>query len=158
MLLAVCVLVLALHGAPASVELGIDVLQKQGFGILQGKRVGLVTNQTGVDSSGRKTRALGVTFSEYSKGGRQGARTTTDLCALGVYMLAYANRVAKPDLFARSAGDKLQMFFKCHGSKSIRSQSEKGVPVQGIVASWNSSLSRFRAERNPFLLYPKLTS
>lgn len=57
-LIAVCSLVIALHGVSASVELGIDVLQKQGFAILQGKRVGLVTNQTGVNSSGTKTRAI----------------------------------------------------------------------------------------------------
>jgi uncharacterized protein YbbC (DUF1343 family) len=34
---------------------GIDVLEEQNFAALQGKRVGLVTNQTGVDSRGRRT-------------------------------------------------------------------------------------------------------
>src|SRR5438270_8763476 len=34
---------------------GIDVLESQDFAILKGKRVGVVTNQTGVDSSGRRT-------------------------------------------------------------------------------------------------------
>src|SRR5476651_2118469 len=42
----------------AAVELGIDVLKSQGFAPLAGKRVGLVTNQTGVDSSGTKTRVI----------------------------------------------------------------------------------------------------
>ena len=32
-----------------AVELGIDVLQKNNFDLLRGKRVGLVTNQTGVN-------------------------------------------------------------------------------------------------------------
>ena len=41
-----------------AVELGIDVLRARGFDILQGKRVGLVTNQTGVDSHGTKTRLI----------------------------------------------------------------------------------------------------
>ena len=41
-----------------AVELGIDVLQKNGFDILRGKRVGLVTNQTGVNSAGEKTRLI----------------------------------------------------------------------------------------------------
>jgi len=50
----VSVAVLPLH----AVELGVDVLQSQGFASLAGKRVGLVTNQTGVDSSGTKTRIL----------------------------------------------------------------------------------------------------
>ena len=47
--------VLPLH---AAVELGIDTLRAQGFAALAGKRVGLVTNQTGVDSSGTMTRIL----------------------------------------------------------------------------------------------------
>lgn len=44
----------------ASVEkkpvlLGIDVLQARGFDVLQGKQVGLITNQTGQDSKGAST-------------------------------------------------------------------------------------------------------
>ncbi len=42
----------------AAVDLGIDVLKSQGFAPLAGKRVGLVTNQTGVDSAGTKTRLI----------------------------------------------------------------------------------------------------
>ena len=34
---------------------GIDVLEEQGFAPLRGKRVGLITNQTGVDAQGRRT-------------------------------------------------------------------------------------------------------
>jgi uncharacterized protein YbbC (DUF1343 family) len=33
----------------AIVDLGIDVLEQSNYGILKGKRVGLITNQTGVD-------------------------------------------------------------------------------------------------------------
>ncbi len=44
--------------APAAVRLGVDVLQEQGFAPLAGKRVGLVTNQTGVNSAGTKTRVV----------------------------------------------------------------------------------------------------
>ena len=39
--------------APAAVVLGIDQLEKSNFAALQGKRVGLVTNPSGVDSRGR---------------------------------------------------------------------------------------------------------
>jgi len=39
----------------ASVLTGIDVLESQDFAILKGKRVGVLTNQTGVDSSGHRT-------------------------------------------------------------------------------------------------------
>ena len=47
------------------VKTGIDVLEEQRFAALRGKRVGLITNQTGVDSKGRRTidvlaRAEGV--------------------------------------------------------------------------------------------------
>ena len=38
-----------------SVQVGIDVLEAQDFAPLKGKRVGLLTNQTGLDSSGRRT-------------------------------------------------------------------------------------------------------
>ena len=36
-------------------QTGIDVLEQQNFAPLRGKRVGLITNQTGVDSHGRRT-------------------------------------------------------------------------------------------------------
>jgi len=42
----------------AAVELGIDVLERNNYALLRGKRVGLVTNQTSVDSHGDKTRVL----------------------------------------------------------------------------------------------------
>ena len=45
-------------GELRAVELGIDVLEKNHFDILRGKRVGLVTNQTGVNSAGEKTRLI----------------------------------------------------------------------------------------------------
>jgi uncharacterized protein YbbC (DUF1343 family) len=41
-----------------AVELGIDVLEQSNYALLRGKRVGLVTNQTSIDSHGKKTRAL----------------------------------------------------------------------------------------------------
>ncbi|MEO7931585.1 MAG: DUF1343 domain-containing protein [Chthoniobacterales bacterium] len=44
--------------AQAEVMLGIDVLEANHFDLLQGRRVGLVTNQTGVNSSGVKTRKI----------------------------------------------------------------------------------------------------
>jgi uncharacterized protein YbbC (DUF1343 family) len=44
--------------APATAvhtKTGIDVLEEQNFAPLRGKRIGLITNQTGVDSKGRRT-------------------------------------------------------------------------------------------------------
>ncbi|MCF7832332.1 MAG: DUF1343 domain-containing protein [Candidatus Marinimicrobia bacterium] len=40
---------------PPKVKLGIDVLEERGFDILKGKRVGLITNQTGVSQDLRST-------------------------------------------------------------------------------------------------------
>lgn len=53
--------------APAQVLPGIDVLERDGFAPLQGKRVGLITNPTGISRDGRSTveilhRAKGVTL------------------------------------------------------------------------------------------------
>jgi uncharacterized protein YbbC (DUF1343 family) len=52
-------LLLALLAPAASaMELGIDRLESRGFDSLKGKRVGLITNQTGVNSAGRRTREI----------------------------------------------------------------------------------------------------
>jgi len=42
----------------AAVELGIDVLKQSNYAMLRGKRVGLITNQTSIDSHGNRTRVL----------------------------------------------------------------------------------------------------
>ncbi|MBA3651323.1 MAG: DUF1343 domain-containing protein [Chthoniobacterales bacterium] len=49
---------LGLASAHGTVELGIDVLKSHDYSLLKGKRVGLITNQTGADSNGTKTRLL----------------------------------------------------------------------------------------------------
>ena len=58
-LLPLAALMMVLAPLPAkALELGIDVLQRNHFDLLRGKRVGLVTNQTGVNSAGDKTRLI----------------------------------------------------------------------------------------------------
>ena len=52
--------------ARAAVSLGIDELEKSNFAVLQGKRVGLVTNPSGVDSKGRS--AISVLYHGQSAG------------------------------------------------------------------------------------------
>ena len=52
------ILTLLLAANARAVQLGIDRLQADGFQQLAGKRVGLVTNQTGVSSGGSKTRVI----------------------------------------------------------------------------------------------------
>jgi uncharacterized protein YbbC (DUF1343 family) len=41
--------------SPDHTKTGIDVLEEQNFAPLRGRRVGLITNQTGLDSQGRRT-------------------------------------------------------------------------------------------------------
>jgi uncharacterized protein YbbC (DUF1343 family) len=81
-------------------ETGIDVLEEQQFAPLRGKRIGLITNHTGVDSAGRRTidvlaKAEGVhlvaLFSpEHGIAGRVDARvpsTTDEATGLPIYSL-----------------------------------------------------------------------
>jgi uncharacterized protein YbbC (DUF1343 family) len=56
--LSLSLLLLLACRSGASVLLGIDVLQQEDFAVLKGRRVGLVTNQTGVNSEGVKTRVI----------------------------------------------------------------------------------------------------
>src|ERR1700736_714738 len=44
--------------AHSAIELGIDVLAQSNYALLKGKRVGLVTNQTGTSARGIRTRVL----------------------------------------------------------------------------------------------------
>jgi uncharacterized protein YbbC (DUF1343 family) len=57
-LLFLCLLFLPLAPLPAKVMLGIDVLREGGFAPLNGLRVGLLTNQAGVDSDGVSTISI----------------------------------------------------------------------------------------------------
>jgi uncharacterized protein YbbC (DUF1343 family) len=50
--------VLIATNARAALKLGVDVLEKDDYAALKGKRIGLITNQTGVDSRGVRTRVL----------------------------------------------------------------------------------------------------
>lgn len=107
----------------------------------------------------RAQRMPGVSFSEYARDGFEGARihidphADADLTALGVYILSGIVHSGQPDIFARSHGDKLEMFYKCYGSQSIRAQIENGTPASRIVAGWAPSLARFEATRKAYLLY-----
>lgn len=56
--LSLAVVSLCLCVSVQAVQLGIDVLKENDYALLAGKRVGLITNQTGVDSHGTRTRLL----------------------------------------------------------------------------------------------------
>ena len=97
----------------ARTQTGIDVLEAENFAALRGKRVGLITNQTGVDSAGRRTidllaHAEGVKlvalFSpEHGIRGRMDAAVPNDTDAttgLRIYSLYGATRRPSPEMLA----------------------------------------------------------
>lgn len=107
----------------------------------------------------RQLQIPGVDFTPWSQGPWQGVRLRIDpanagnLTGLGVAMLAEANRRARPDLFAISPRDKLDIFYKCYGSQTIRQQLTSGLSVSRIVNGWQSNVNRFEGARGPYLLY-----
>ena len=110
----------------------------------------------------RSLNLQGISFTEYNSNGFQGARirinptsdprASGDLSALGIHILAAAQRSAPQSLFKGAPG-KYEIFYKCYGSDSIRTAIEKRVPPAKIVASWSASNAQFTSERRPFLLY-----
>lgn len=97
----------------ARTETGIDVLEAEGFAPLHGKRVGLITNQTGVNSAGRRTidllaHAKGVKlvalFSpEHGIRGRLDAsvsNSTDTSTGLPIYSLYGSTRRPSPEMLA----------------------------------------------------------
>ena len=80
----------ARKNAGARVKTGIDVLEDEKFAPLRGKHIGLITNQTGVDASGRRTidvlaharglRLVAIFSPEHGLVGREDSRvaSTTD--------------------------------------------------------------------------------
>lgn len=75
-----------------------------------------------------------------------------DLCAAALYTLAESNRQSRGLIFTKASGSMLNLFYKVYGSDSIRRELAAKRPDQ-IVASWQPFLSRFRADRQPYLLY-----
>ena len=75
-----------------------------------------------------------------------------DLCAAALYTLAECNRLSHGLIFTKANAGMMNLFYKVYGSDSIRRDLATKKPEQ-IVASWQPFLSRFRAERQPYLLY-----
>ncbi|MEI6873305.1 MAG: exo-beta-N-acetylmuramidase NamZ domain-containing protein, partial [Verrucomicrobiota bacterium] len=76
-----------------------------------------------------------------------------DLSFLALALLSEVNRLSKPDLFAKSSPDKLDIFFKVYGTSNIRDQLRKGVPFQRLAQDWKSGVEKFRSERSAYLFY-----
>jgi uncharacterized protein YbbC (DUF1343 family) len=140
-------------GSLAGLETGVD--GPAPFEICAGKGID-------PDSFTRYVQSLnidGVQARPYLGGGFGGCRLSIDprgkgdLTFLALALLTEVNRRSKPDLFAKSSGEKLDIFFKVYGSKDIRDLLSRGTPVQRIAQTWKPSVDKFRSERSPFLLY-----
>jgi uncharacterized protein YbbC (DUF1343 family) len=92
---------------------GIDVLESQNFAPLKGKRIGLITNQTGVDSQGRRTidvlkaapdvHLVALFSPEHGIQGRADsavANATDQATGLSIYSLYGATRRPTPEMLA----------------------------------------------------------
>src|SRR5437763_16471427 len=105
-------LVVIAAGARGAVELGIDVIESNSYALLKNKRVGLIANQTGVNSA-----------------------ASENFTAINIYALAEMNRQLRKNLITQSKRGKREMFFKCYGSSSIAAQVARGIGPAGLVAS-----------------------
>jgi len=72
---------------------------------------------------------------------------------LALNLLAETNKASKPDLFAKSSADKLDIFWKVYGSRTIYDQLRKGIPVDQIAQTWKPSIDKFKSERREYLFY-----
>jgi len=119
--------------ARGTVELGIDVLKVNGYTLLKNKHVGLITNQTGVDSRGVRTRIL--------------LRKNCNLVALytSQHRLDGGEKAGRCIRFRRDPVTGLT-------AHSLYGPT-RGIGPGGIVASWTPDLVRFKGERSQYLIY-----
>ena len=75
-----------------------------------------------------------------------------NLGAAALYTLAECNKESHGLIFTQASKSKINLFEKVYGSDTIRRELATRRPEQ-IVASWQPFLSRFRSERQPYLLY-----
>ena len=139
-------------GELAGLEIGCG--GPQPFELITSKRL----NSSTYTAYLRSLNTPGVSFSAYSNGGFQGSRLVIDPRTNDESLRPWRLHARRDlnhggDIFEASRGDKLEMFYKCYGSDSIRAQIERDVPVSRIVAGWSAGIERFENERKPYLLY-----
>lgn len=140
-------------GGAASVDVGIGT--ENPFGYAGGRGVN-------GDAFTRYCQSLGfpgVSYSSYSRNGFGGVRlninprTTANLTALDVYMIAELNRMSGGAVLSRMSASQISLFNKVYGSDSLRRDLMRGVPPGKIVASWKGFENSFRSKRQRYLLY-----
>jgi uncharacterized protein YbbC (DUF1343 family) len=139
---------LSISAAPASVQPGIEVLAGRNFDILQGKRVGLITNPTGVDSRLNSTvdilfKAPGVQL-KVLFGPEHGVRgdfaggesvdSSTD-AATGLPVFSLYGRMRKPSTEMLRNLDVLVYDIQDIGCRSYTYVSTMGLAMEAAAAA-----------------------
>jgi uncharacterized protein YbbC (DUF1343 family) len=125
------------------------------------ERVGAsYVNADSFTASLRALDAPGVRFAPFQGNGASGTalridpRAPANLTGLNVHLIAaLARSGGSARLFKKVAADPDQLLYKIYGSRSIKSQIESGVSPERIIAGWSAGVERFRATRQPYLLY-----
>jgi uncharacterized protein YbbC (DUF1343 family) len=140
-------------GSLAGLETGVD--GPTPFEICAGKGV----NPEALTNTVKNLGMDGIQARPYAADGFCGCRLSIDpkakgdLCFLALTLLSETNRASKPDLFAKSPADKLDIFWKVYGSNTIRDQLRQGVSIQKIAQSWKPGIEKFREDRKSYLFY-----
>lgn len=141
-------------GGAAAVDIGIGT--ENPFGYAGGRGI----NAEDFVATCRRWPMPGVSFTPYERKGFGGAklhfspRAQADFTALDIYLLSELNRRTGGKVLAGVTGDKLSLFNKVYGSDSLIRDLRRGVNPAAIVASWKSSVTAFRGQRQRYLLYP----
>lgn len=123
--------ILVAANARGAVELGIDVLESNGYALLKNQRAGLITSQTGLDSKGVGTRFL--------------LRQNTNMVALHAPEPG-VDGTQKDRAYVPCCGDPLTGF-------TARSHYGRKPTPAMLRAIATLAPGPFRVQRDPYLLY-----
>lgn len=144
LLLALALVLSAVSSAPAAVQCGIDALEADKFSLLRGKRVGLISNPTGVNRRGEPTwsvlrRAPGVKlvalfgaehgFDGSSRAGKEVPDATHAATGLPVYSLYGPGPVRRPTARMLAGLDVLLYDIQDTGARSYTFISTLGLAM-----------------------------
>lgn len=140
-------------GGSAGVDVGIGTDNPFGY-----------AGSTGVSAEAftaycRRLNFPGVSFAPYQRNSFSGVKLNIDLrssaniTALDVYMLAELNRMKGGALMSKMNANQISLFNKVYGSDSLRRDLMRGVSPHQIVNSWKSFENSFKSRRQKFLMY-----
>ncbi len=105
----------------------------------------------------------GVRFEPYvsaTRPGRNGSRlhvnprAPVDPVAVDVACILALHRRVPQGLLSRVSASGLSLFNKVYGSDRLEKALRRGESPQSLIRSWQAENTRFRRQRQPYLLYP----